>query len=143
MLPALLAVTAAFAVLFFARTGGAYRHELMRRWPALVFAGAALLAFSRGALWPGIALAALGALAWVVWPDLAERRRRPAPTQSREDPADAEARIILGVRRTATAEEIRSAYRAKMAQAHPDRGGSHAEAARLTAARDRLLRGKR
>jgi hypothetical protein len=27
-----------------------------------------------------------------------------------------------------------------MASAHPDRGGAHAQAARLTAARDRLLR---
>ena len=50
---------------------------------------------------------------------------------------------ILGLPRDATPDEIRAAYRMKMASAHPDRGGSHNEAARLTAARDRLLKKKR
>jgi hypothetical protein len=140
MLPAILAVTALFALVFIGRYGGAYRRELMERWPALLFAGAALVALTRGALWPAIALAALAALAWVVWPDLAPRRRAQAPSSAPEDPADAEARRVLGVTRLATASDIRAAYRTKMARAHPDRGGSHAEAARLTAARDRLLR---
>jgi len=33
--------------------------------------------------------------------------------------------------------------RRKIADAHPDRGGSHDQAARLTAARDTLLKGRR
>jgi curved DNA-binding protein CbpA len=57
-----------------------------------------------------------------------------------ENAQDAEARAVLGVGSTATAAEIRAAYRSKMAHAHPDRGGAHADAARLTAARDRLLK---
>ena len=55
------------------------------------------------------------------------------------DARDIEARRILGVGPNAAVDEIRAAYRAKMAQAHPDRGGNHADAARLTEARDRLL----
>lgn len=141
MLPALLAVTALFALLFVGRMGGAWRRELIARWPALLFAGAAIVMLTRGALWPAIACAALSALAWVVWPDFTTRRHS-APARPAQDPADAEARRVLGVGPGASADEIRSAYRTKMARAHPDRGGSHAEAARLTAARDRLLRKK-
>jgi hypothetical protein len=139
VLPALLIVAALFALLLVGRLGGSYRLELIRRWPALLFAGAALVAVSRGAIWPTIAFAALSALAWLVWPRFAARSASATP----DDPADAEARAILGVGPTATAAEIRGAYRTKMARAHPDRGGSNAEAARLTAARDRLLRSKR
>lgn len=65
--------------------------------------------------------------------------RRAAPKNA-VDPADAEARTTLGVGAQATEAEIRAAYRTKMAQAHPDRGGRHSDAARLTAARDRLLK---
>jgi hypothetical protein len=134
-----LILAAVFVALFVFRVGGSFRVELVRRWPAAVLAGAAILALWRGALWPAIALAALAVLAWIVWPSIAERRPQPAS----DDPADVEARAILGVGPTATSSEIRSAYRTKMARAHPDRGGSHAEAARLTAARDRLLGSKR
>lgn len=141
MLPILLIVTAAFALLFFVRAGGSHRAELLRRWPAMALAGAALLAASRGAIWPAIALAAFAALAWTWWPHIASRLRTAAP-KTAPDPADAEARAILGVGPTATSSEIRAAYRAKMTRAHPDTGGSNAEAARLTAARDRLLRAK-
>ena len=64
----------------------------------------------------------------------APRQRVQAP------PGEAEARAILGVGPAATEAEIRQAYREKMARAHPDRGGRHADAARLTAARDFLLK---
>ncbi|QGZ94613.1 DnaJ domain-containing protein [Terricaulis silvestris] len=140
MLPILLIVAAVFALLFFVRVGGSQRVELMRRWPAVAFAGAAIVAASRGAIWPAIAFAALAALAWTWWPRIAPRLRPEVPKTTAPNPADAEARVILGVGPTATSSEIRAAYRTKMARAHPDTGGSNAEAARLTAARDRLLR---
>lgn len=44
----------------------------------------------------------------------------------------------IGVDRTATAEEIKVAYRAKASEHHPDRGGDHAVMAELTVAYDIL-----
>jgi curved DNA-binding protein CbpA len=52
----------------------------------------------------------------------------------------AEARALLGVHETATAAEIESAYRRLMLRAHPDQGGTDALAAKLTAARDQLIK---
>jgi DnaJ-domain-containing protein 1 len=69
-------------------------------------------------------------------------RRAEARTAARRC-ADIEARQVLGVGANASESDIRSAYRTKMAPAHPDRGGAHNEAARLTAARDRLLKKRR
>ncbi len=92
----------------------------------------------RGAWTAGLLLAAMAFLAWQFWPQLvAGRRAAHAPS---EDPRDAAARALLGLAANASEQQIRSAYRAKMARAHPDRGGSNADAARLTAARDRLLK---
>jgi hypothetical protein len=91
---------------------------------------------ARGAAWAAAGLAALATLTWVVWPSLAAAPRPRVQTP----PGDAEARAILGVGPAATEAEIRQAYREKMARAHPDRGGRHADAARLTAARDFLLK---
>jgi hypothetical protein len=142
MLLTLLALAALFALLFVARVGGARRRQVMERWPAFVLAGAALFAFARGGWLPGIALALAAGAAWELYPRLTARRTQ-TEKKSAPDPADVEASAILGVGENATASEIRSAYRTRMAQAHPDRGGSHAEATRLTAARDRLLRNKR
>jgi hypothetical protein len=141
MLPIFLALAAVFALLFVARVGGSRRRQVMERWPALVLAGAALFAFARGGWVPGIALALAAGAAWELWPRFAAARAQTAKTFS-PDPADDDARAILGLGENATASEIRAAYRSKMAQAHPDRGGSHNEAARLTAARDRLLKKK-
>jgi hypothetical protein len=142
MVIALLLLIGLFVLLFVARVGGARRLELLQRWPALVLAAAALFAFARG-LWPaGIALALGAGIAWQFWPRLTAAQSHAAE-KSAPDPLDAEARAILGVSAQATPSEIRAAYRAKMARAHPDRGGTHAEAARLTAARDRLVGRKR
>lgn len=140
MVLVLLALTAIFAALFLTRLGGAYRAELRRRWPAVLFAGAAFLCLVRGLVGPAITFASLSLLIWTLWPRI-ERWRQPRGVSPQNDsPEDFAARRALEVGPSATAEEIRRAYRSKMAHAHPDRGGSHNEAARLTAARDRLLK---
>lgn len=123
------------------RIGGAKRADWLPRWPALVFAAAAIFALFRGALTPAVALAVLAVLAWYFWPSLSQRR--PTEPTLRVDVEEAEARRILGVGPKATDAEIRTAYRERMRRAHPDQGGSHANAARLTAARDRLLARRR
>lgn len=139
MVPVLLVLTLIFGVLFFTRLGGAYRREIARRWPASVLAAAAFVSLLRGLIGPAITLACFAVLASLLWPRF--ERWRPVPASPQPDtPEDLAARRILGVGPSATADEIRRAYRTKMAQAHPDRGGSHNEAARLTAARDRLLK---
>ena len=140
MLPlALAAVAAAFVLLFVFRVGGARRAALASRWPGVVLAGAATLALARGLPGPALALAALASAAWMLWP----AHSRGARNQAAADSGDLEASALLGVTLDASAEDIRRAYRAKMAHAHPDRGGGHAQAAQLTAARDRLLRRRR
>jgi len=53
---------------------------------------------------------------------------------------EAEARSILGVTSDASPETINAAWRRLMARAHPDQGGSEGLAARVNAARDRLLK---
>ena len=41
---------------------------------------------------------------------------------------------ILGVEKTATKDDIKRAFRAKAAEAHPDRGGSHEQMIKVNAA---------
>jgi hypothetical protein len=131
-----LIIAAAFLVLALARLGSSHRRSIMARWPAFVFALAAMFALWRGAMEPALFLAALAVAAWFASPTLLARK----PGATLQPPADAEARSILGVGLAATPDEIRQAYRRKMADAHPDLGGSHDAAARLTAARDTLLK---
>jgi len=73
---------------------------------------------------------------WLAW-------RVLRPSQRRVPSEDAAARALLGVGAGADADEIRAAHRRLAAAAHPDRGGDAAHAARLNAARDRLLTGLR
>lgn len=139
MLPVLLGLGVLFAVLFAARLAGARRAHLTARWPALVLAGAAVLLL-RGGGRIGLALAGLAAAWWFFGPRLLKLLR---PAVASGDPTEAPARAILGVGPNASEGEIRAAYREKIARAHPDRGGAHRDAARLTEARDQLLKKKR
>lgn len=63
----------------------------------------------------------------------------PSNTNSHNHMSSDEARAILGVTSTATAEEIEQAYKLLMQKLHPDRGGNDYLAAQLNRARDRLL----
>lgn len=137
MLPALLILVGIFVLLLAARIGAARRSEVLKRWPALVLGAAAVFALTRGAVWPAVGLGTLAAAAWVFWPQMRSPPPARTPSPSR---AELEASVVLGVSPDATETEIRRAYREKMARAHPDRGGRHADAARLTAARDLLLK---
>ncbi|MBX9617393.1 MAG: molecular chaperone DnaJ [Brevundimonas sp.] len=99
---------------------------------AALLAGGAL-ALSKGAWIIGAGLT--GAALWLV---LASRIR--TVLADREAVDDSEARSILGVPADATPEAISAAWRRLMGRAHPDQGGTEGLAARLNAARDRLLR---
>lgn len=65
----------------------------------------------------------------------------PAPAASGGPVSEAEALEILGLQPEATGDEVRAAHRRLMQACHPDRGGSTYLAARLNAARDKLISG--
>ena len=75
------------------------------------------------------------------WRVDAERDRHAGPGAAAKPGAmtQEEAYEILGLERGAPTEQIRTAHRTLMKRAHPDQGGSAEGAARLNAARDRLL----
>ena len=100
---------------------------------AVLIAGAVLLA-ARGAWLPAAARAGAG-----LWLTLSSRQR-PIPPRT-EAMTPAEARSLLGVSADATPQQINVAWKRLMARAHPDQGGTEGLAARLNAARDRLLKG--
>ncbi len=74
--------------------------------------------------------------------------RRFGPDWAQQDPSgprraemsEAEAYALLGLAAGASRMAVKAAHRRLMKQHHPDRGGSAEMAARLNAARDRLLR---
>ena len=99
---------------------------------AVMIAGA-VVAAARGAFLIAAALGAAG-----VWLVLSSRVRIMPPRA--EAMGEAEARAVLGVGPAAEATEINAAWRRLMARAHPDQGGTEGLAARLNAARDRLLK---
>jgi hypothetical protein len=100
---------------------------------ATALLGGGALALSKGAYLAGSGMIAV-ALYLVV-----ASRMRTVPVQ-REAIGDVEARSILGVGPDATPEAVNAAWRRLMSRAHPDQGGTEGLAARLNAARDRLLR---
>lgn len=99
---------------------------------AVLIGGGVLLAF-RGAWLPAAGLAGAG-----LWLTVASRQRVLAPRS--EAMSEAEARSLLGVPATATAQEINTAWKRLMGRAHPDQGGTEGLASRLNAARDRLMK---
>lgn len=102
------------------------------RWlmPALV--GIVVTAvFYRLGVWGLLAGVGVAFALWVV----------PQPrTPLQRGMSAAEARAVLGVAEGASVADIRAAYRARIATAHPDRGGTADAAARINAARDVLLK---
>jgi DnaJ domain len=94
----------------------------------LVVRGLLIAAVVLGVVSLGLALSAR-------WP-----RSTPLRPPNGEAMSLDEARAILGVGPTATADEIRAAYTRLMRRAHPDQGGTTGLAAQVNAARDRLSR---
>lgn len=95
--------------------------------------GGGVLAMSKSAWIAGIGMVGAGLYLVVA------SRMRSVP--DRREPMDVtEARSILGVGADATADQIHAAWRCQMARTHPDQGGTAGLAARVNAAKDRLLR---
>lgn len=99
---------------------------------AVLLGGGVLLAF-RAAWLPAIGLIGAG-----LWLTVASRLRTTTPRA--EAMTEREARSILGVPADASPEAVQAAYRKLMARTHPDQGGTEGLAARVNAARDRLLK---
>lgn len=99
---------------------------------AVLMGAGALVAF-RGAWLPAVGLIGTG-----LWLTLASRQR--TVPQRGEAMSEAEARSLLGVGPEATRPQITAAWKRLMTRAHPDQGGTEGLAARLNAARDRLLK---
>ncbi|MDB5451469.1 MAG: dnaJ-class molecular chaperone [Caulobacteraceae bacterium] len=72
---------------------------------------------------------------------LPRQARAAAPEPSLGPITVSEAYAILDLQPGATREEIQTAYMRLMKLVHPDRGGGSGLAAKLNAARDRLLKG--
>lgn len=105
---------------------------------AVLLAGA-VLAGSHGAWLAAVGMAATG-FYFIVSSRIRPVKPAPAPPAKSGAMSEAEARSILGVAPGASAQEISAAWRRLMARAHPDQGGTEGLAARVNAARDRLLK---
>ncbi|MBL8550161.1 MAG: DnaJ domain-containing protein [Hyphomonadaceae bacterium] len=163
----LLFITLLFAALFIGRYAAARRHFVSRYAAVILLLVAAILTVIRGQTLLG-ALLGIGAAALYLFTDRPRRASRgnsersngrmhgqanERPHQGRSEGrqsgnpsvnggsmSDSQARAILGVHPGATETEIRAAFRRRIQTAHPDHGGTNEEAARLSAARDVLLR---
>lgn len=113
------------------RRGRAHWRVTATLMASTLLAGGALAAFRGAWLWAAVLAAAGLYLAW------SSRSRIPI----RSEPISvADARAVLGVGPDATEAEIRTAWKKAMARVHPDLGGTEGLAARVNAARDRLLK---
>ena len=99
---------------------------------AALLAGGAL-ALSKGGWISGAALVGAG-----LWLTLSSRMRT-VPRKA-EGLSVADAASILGVPVDATPDAVNAAWRRLMARAHPDQGGTEGLAARLNAAKERMLK---
>ena len=105
----------------------------------LAFAGAALLSL-RGD-WPvAIVLLVIG-----LWTAASARHPRmtgakPSPAPVEQAMSISEAYSMLDLQPGCTREDVQAAYQRLMKLVHPDRGGGEGLAAKLNAARDRLLK---
>lgn len=83
-------------------------------------------------------LVALGCIAWRLyagrWPWQPKLGTKAAPSFEA-----AQARVLLGVEAGASRREIVDAHRRRLAEVHPDRGGSNEQVHEANAARDVLL----
>ncbi|WGM30798.1 molecular chaperone DnaJ [Brevundimonas sp. NIBR11] len=99
---------------------------------AVLLAGGALV-LSKGGWISGAALVGAG-----LWLTVSSRMRTVPRTAEGLSASDAAS--TLGVSVDATPEAVNAAWRRLMARAHPDQGGTEGLAARLNAAKDRLLK---
>lgn len=99
---------------------------------AVLLAGGVLAAFK------GVWITAVGLVGAGLWLAVASRQRQIIRRE--EGLSAAEARSILGVGPDAGEAEIQAAWRRAAARVHPDQGGTQGLAARVNAARDRLLK---
>ncbi|MGE0828250.1 MAG: J domain-containing protein [Hyphomonadaceae bacterium] len=140
---AIFILVAVFAALLILRFAGSHRRSATRFAPAIIVGMAAILFAVRGNALAALILG-VGAAALWMWSSAGSQRaprEEPKPPPARANAmSDAQARAILGVQPGASEAEIRAAFRRRIAIAHPDQGGSTEEAARLSAARDALLR---
>lgn len=115
------------------RRGRAHWRVAATIFSAVLLAGGVLAAV-RGAWIPAVGLAGAG-----LWLTISSRIR-PAVARPVDTLSDQDARAILGVGANAAPAEVQAAWRRVMARAHPDQGGTEGLAARVNAARDRLLK---
>lgn len=101
---------------------------------AMLLAGGVLAAFK------GVWITAVGLAGAGLWLAVASRQRQRQIVRRDEELSAAEARSILGVSPDAGEAEIQAAWRRAAARVHPDQGGTQGLAARVNAARDRLLK---
>ncbi len=101
----------------------------------LAIVGAVMAA--RGARIVGIIPLAIAAIyGWRRW---TAKPKSPSVASKAEPEAVRDARALLGVPATASAEDIRAAHRRLIAKIHPDAGGTQALAEKINEARSILL----
>jgi hypothetical protein len=122
-----IALLLAAALAWWLHSRGELVPNLARFGGAAVAGVIALRLLTSGRPVMGIVAAVVG----IIWWQVQSRKARPDPESA--------ALAVLGLAPGAGIGDIQAAFRSRMAQAHPDAGGSDAAARDLTAARDLLL----